>query len=284
MEDKPETSSDISLSEIFPCDSSKSKSLTREEILRSHSEKSVTWLNLETSRDAAQWLPKKTSDEGEDDENEDPDRIVLSQDISFVLFKISDEKLKFQLICYFLSFLGTPIDVNYFTSSTVKLEGLLHILLEDENQLKSFEGLNHNFACDWSYFETPATEKQLSPDILHRMFIRNVFNQSLESFSYKLQAMLAIFWLTLEKSILISEVNPKQRKQCYKAVRKLAKSLLKLEQHRNGLSLWFAFIEIEWINGNFEEARRVVFSLLEQLLKFTSTDEISIMRYYHFVR
>ena len=280
MEDKPKTS--LSLNEIFPsgAGSNTDESSTQEKILARHSEKTATWLTLEKARDAEQWRAKKTSDEEDDDE--DPHRIVLFQDISFVLFKISDENLKFQLLCYFLSFLGIPTDVNSRESPTVQFERLLHILLEDEKQMKCFEDGNYQlFACSWVNSENPA-ENHCTSDI--SMFIRNIFNQSLEIFSESLQAVLAIFWLTFEKNLLQSEANPKQRKQFYKAARKLAKAVLKFEQHRNNLRLWFALVEIEWTYGNLEEARRIVASLLQQLQNFTSTDETTIMRYYHFVR
>ena len=274
MEDQPKTSPNILLSEIFSGSSIHDKQSTQEKILSCHSKKSATWLKLEASREVEQWCPKKTSDD--EDENEDPDRVVLFQDISFVLFKISDEKLKFQLLVYFLSFLGIPVVVN---SSSVDRERFLPVLLKDEKQLISLvdDGRQQRLACVWSCFQNPENTQE-TPNISHRTFVRNIFNQSLQCFSEDLQTRFAIYWLNFEKSILLSEVNPKQRKQCYKAVRKLAKSLLKLEQHRNNLRLWFAFIEVEWVNGNVEEARRVVCSSLEQL------QNLSIMRYYHFVR
>lgn len=276
MEDQPQTSHNIPLSEIFPS-STNNKSSTQEQIISSHSEKPVTWLKLETSREIEHWCPKKTSDDDED-EDEDPDRIVLFQDISFVIFQISDEILKFQLLGHFLSFLGVPVDFNFNSES---LRRLSPVLLEDEKQLKSlFDNRHQSLTCGWNYFQN--LEDTRAPDILHRTFIRNIFNQSLEYFSENLQALVAINWLNFEKNIVKSEVNPKQRKICYKAVRKLGKSLLKLEQHRNNLELWFVFVEVEWENGNMEEARRVVCSLLKQLQNVT--DEVSVTKYYHFVR
>ena len=276
MEDQPQTSYNISLSEIFPS-SSHDKNSTQEKIISNHSEKPVTWLKLETSREVEHCYPKKTTDDDEDEDG-DPDRIVLFQDISFAIFKISDEILKFQLLGYFLSFLGVPVDFN-FNSKT--LERLSPILLEDETQLKSFVHDGHqSLISGWNYFQN--LEDTRASDIVHRTFIRNIFNKSLECFSENLQALVAIDWLNFEKNIVRLEVNAKQRKLCYKAVRKLGKSLLKLEQHRNSLELWFVFVEAEWENGNIEEARRVVFSLLEQLQNVT--DEVSVMKYYHFVR
>ena len=281
MKDRAETSHPITMTDIFPRDSTHDEISSQEKILSSHSERQASWLKLESSRETERWRPKKTSDEEE--ENEDPDRIVLFQDIGFVLFQLTNEKLIFRLICYFLSFLGNRIDFQpSFSdgkSSAVQFERLLSVLIEDEKQLLSFVDGNHvNFACSWNSFEKSAENH----DFAHRMFIRNIFNQALECFSADFQTFLAIYWLKFEISVLASEIKSKQRKQCYKAVRKLAKSLLKLEQHRNNLRLWFAFVEVECVNGNWEEARGVVSSLLEQSLSVT--DKISTMEYYHFVR
>ena len=276
MGDQPKKSHCVPLSEIFSSSKNTSdKSLTEEEIISDHSDKPTTWEKLETLREIEQWFPKKTTD----DEDDDPDRVVLFQDISFALFKTSHEKLKFQLLCYFLSFLGVPI-ANYAFS--FESERILSLLLDDEEQLNSFVNAGHNASSPCCFHGGISERTHKTPSAFYCRFVRNIFNQSLECFSEHFQALLAIHWLNFEKNILMSESNPKQRKQCYKAARKLAKSLLKLEQHRNNLRLWFAFIEIEWINGNLEEARRVVSSLLEQLQN--DIDETSTMRYYHFVR
>ena len=270
MEDQPKTTHNIPLGEIFPNSNIHDKDSTQDDIMNSRLEKTAIWLKVETSRETEQWCPRKTSDD--EDENEDPDRIVLFQDISFVLFKISDEKLKFQLLCYFLSFLGVCVD----------LEKLFPVF-QDEKQLTSFvdNDVRQRLVFGWNCLENPGNTQQ-TPGMTHCMFVRNIFNQSLQCFPEHLHTLWAIHWLDFEKNILVSENNPKYRKQYYKAARKLAKSLLKLEQHRNDLSLWFAFIQIEWIYGNINEARQVVCSLLEQLQN--SSDETSIMRYYNFVR
>ncbi|XP_028398546.1 protein NRDE2 homolog [Dendronephthya gigantea] len=281
MKDREETSHPVALSEIFPRNDTQEEISRQEKILSSHSDRHASWLKLESSREAEQWRPKKTSDEEE--ENEDPDRIVLFQDISFVLFQLTDESLKFQLLCYFLCFLGNRVDFQSTSSdsksSAVQPERLLPVLIEDEKQIQSIIDGNHlNFACSWNSFERPLENH----DIAYRMFIRNIFNQALGCFSADLQTFLAIHWLRFERNILASEVKSKKRKQCYKAVRKLAKSLLKLEQHRNNLRLWFAFVQVEWVNENWMDARGVVTSLLEQSLNMT--DKTSTMEYYHFVR
>ena len=276
MEDQHQISYNIPLSEIFPS-SPQDKSSTQEKIISSHFEKPITWLKLETTREMELWYPKKTTDDDED-EDEDPDRIVLFQDLGFALFTISDEILKFQLLGYFLSFLGVSVDFNF---DSERLKSLFSVLLEDEKQFKSFvEDGHQSLTYGWNYFQnledTSASERS------RRTFVRNIFNQSLKCFSENLQAIVAINWLNFEKDAIKLEVNPKHRKLCYKTVRKLGKALLKLEQHRNNLELWFIFVEVEWENGNKEEGRRVVRSLLEQLQNVT--DEVSVMKYYHFVR
>ena len=271
MDDQPKATHNIPLSEIFPNTNICEKKSTPENTMKSHSEKAATWLKVETFREAEQWCPRKTSDD-EDETDEDPDRIVLFQDISFVLFKISDEKLRFQLLSHFLSFLGVHVNVNWTSDD-----------FEDEKHFTSLVDNDHqpSVVCGWKYLEKLDNSQQ-TPDVTHLTLVRNIFNQSLECFSQNLHTLLAIYWLNFEKHIFVLEMNPKHRKQCYKALRKLAKSLLKLEQHRNNLSLWFAFIQVEWVNGNVEEARRVVCSLLEQLEN--GQDETSVTRYYHFVR
>lgn len=288
MEDNPENASSkqIPLCEIFVSDASQTKAdeAEQEKIITAGLEKAFTWIDLEMFRESNQWQAKKTSDENieqEDLETDDPDRVVLFQDISSALFRISNETLKFQLLCYFLAFLGVPTELDSLELGSVSLHSLLQVLLEDDKQLACLDCKNgYRFSCCWTQSESAMFP---SPDVC--MFIRNIFNQAMKAFSGELQVTLLVYWLRFEKDILEStETNAKQRKQCYKAVRKLAKSLLKLEQHRNSLRLWMAFVEIEWAFGNTEEARRIVSSSLEQSLALTSVDPNLKHSHYYLVR
>lgn len=152
-------------------------------------------------------------------------------------------------------------------------------MLDDEGQLTS--SIIDGYGRGLCSLVDPGTVQQIA-DSPRRTFVRNMFNQSMECFSGALQTCVATCWLNFERGVLLCERNTKQHNQCYRAARKLAKSLLKLERYRNNLGLWFAFIEIEWVSGNVEEARRVVCSLLEQLPNVA--DEMSIKRYYNFVK
>ena len=284
-------SNQVVLTEIFGNDAYEvnSRSIDQEKVISSGLERTASWIQLEAFRETDQLQPKRTgndSDEQEELDAEDPDRVVLFQDINSVLFKISLETLKFQVICYFLAFLGVAVEFCSFDSCNIRLQTLMQSFLEDERQLVCFDSKDGwRLSCGWTKLQSGVSDilpNYQTPAL--RRFTRNIFNQALKVFSVELQAKLAAYWLRFEQDILLSETNSKRRKQCYKAVRKLAKSLLKLEQHRNNLSLWMAFVEVEWAFGSTDEARRIVYSSLEQSPTLTSADPNSNPRYYSFVR
>lgn len=269
----------------------KEKDVEQERIVSMDTEKAAMWIELEVLREENQWQPKKMNDDDDKElDVDDPDRVVLFQDISTALFKISQETLRFQLVSFFLAFLGVPVELcsfdppGNFDPHHVRLQSLYQVLLEDDRQLSctSDSPCGSRFSCSWTKLESKTPDASchcLTPEFC--TFIRNIFSQALEAFSGKLQAILVVHWLGFEKDLLLLETNSKQRKQCYKAVRKLAKSILKLEHYCSNLKVWMAFVEVEWAFGNVDEARRIVSSSLEQF-NLTSPDPNSL--HYSFVR
>ena len=115
LENKPSID-ELLVSQIFVNDDSDEES--EQDHITPDLKKPLVWVNLEILRETEQWQPKKN----EDEDIEDPDRIVLFQDISSFLFTISSQALKYQLVCYFLVFLGVPVDgVSFCDSQNVQL-------------------------------------------------------------------------------------------------------------------------------------------------------------------
>lgn len=247
----------VSLRDIFPTTASENV-LSTSQVDMDHSQKSMYWLELETSRDDEQWYPKKSSDHEDDD---DPDRVVLFHDINFVLFKFSREEIRFRLLCCFLSFLGASLNVLHR-----ECDEIVQLFLQDEQQFTSF--------IDGYENATKINSSRI-------LFLRNTFHQSLRVFGGDIQSKVCFHWLSFETKLLTESGRPLS-KHIYKSVRKLAKSLLKLEQHRNNLYLWFAYVQLEFVYGNWDEARSVVTSVLGQ--SRSVNDENVSMNNFRFVR
>ena len=239
----------------------------------------AAWVKLEQHREMENglpWRPDTSQGETEDDCT-DPDRMVLFDDVNQCLFRIPDHKQQLQLLLAFLHFLGagSPFLQTHLTS--LSLDSLAEI----------FHG-GDSMSCLLSAAATPATHKPLgigygfqpmgdlatctpekrAPKACD--FISNVCNQSLSLLSdLQAQTVVAQQWVHSELSHLVADLSAssqltKELKQKVKTVQKLVKNLLKLEAHRNNLSLWNCCALLEHLVGNCKEATRLYETILSQ--------------------
>ena len=200
------------------------------------------WFKVELSRESNHWKPwqpDKEAGETEDD-CEDPERLVLFDDVSSSLFSIRSCANKFRLVLQFLLFLGVPLPLIRSTASS-QLGLYLSVCLEHKQQiLKIGQGQRLGLlqVCDWTSTQfvhddsisTPSTCTWPPPHVVD--VIRNVFAQSLSVFEGNPRSFLMSVWLGFELELFGQETEPKVKKRNFKDIRKLAKSLLRLPSNR----------------------------------------------------
>ncbi|XP_077999752.1 nuclear exosome regulator NRDE2-like [Glandiceps talaboti] len=229
------------------------------------------WYKVENSREQQHWLPwKPDTKKGEtEDDCEDPDRMVLFDDISSSLFKVTSLDLKFLLVLRFLHFLGIPTCPVYSTAC-FQTERHFLVSLEDTSQVlqQSFSssGLGWCLMCKGVNcglptldMETQSTCREKGPwyqrSVEFNELITQVFSQILHFFTGDARTHLTLVWLQYEAAK--ASIGSKKSKHKTKTARKFAKSVLKESHNRNNLLLWEAYAQFEWSAGNVDEARKV---------------------------
>lgn len=251
------------------------------------------WLKLEEHRMTQNCLPwQPDSSQGQTEEDcSDPDRMVTYDDISQTLFWISDADLKTKLVLSFLNFLGAPVGSPFqsLVSTTTSLESLPDICtppllrtMEESASVgfttcglgttcflsaeKSLTDFSDSFTSQvFSEVFVPVSPTR-TPSACN--FVSNVCNHSLSLLpSAEHQTQIAKVWVSFLYQQLSScssqpSTAKKEIKSEIRSVHKLFKSLLRLEKHRNNLSLWNSFSLFEYSVGNFQEAKSLYQSLL----------------------
>jgi len=197
------------------------------------------WFQVESSRDRGQlfpWQPDRETAQTEED-CDDPERLVLFDDISSSLFKLADPMSKLKLVLSFLQFFG--VQVPCCSSSTSKdVQQFLNTSLEHELQLlgpsipiaSQFLGLWQSYY--WNEDVLCNEANQQWPTLEALKFVRNIFVQSLSVFDGRERSFLMVIWLWYEFQLTQNGQPAKESKRMYKDVRKLAKNLLKMPENR----------------------------------------------------
>lgn len=190
---------------------------------------------LEASRMGRHWLPWHPDvAEGEGEEDcEDPDRLVLFDDIKQFIRPFSDAQHQLFILITYLRLLGVEVDyalpttalpfiktTSYLTSTTV---------LIDDNYLQGFNK---------SPFDAPLQVK----------VINNLFEQTRSRFHGAEKRELTKLWLTwkLQEFNLHKDLGKKERKAKVKELKSFAKQVLGEEENRNDLRLWEVYVELLW--------------------------------------
>ncbi|KAI8505433.1 Protein nrde2 [Branchiostoma belcheri] len=229
---------------------------------------SRAWLDIESGRERVHWLPwRPDTKAGETEEDcEDPDRLVLFDDVTDSLFPLTSHDLRLQLVLHFLQFLGVRT-VPFHSSHSFHTHRHFQTALEEKQFLFSgraaHRGLGWVPVCSGTDRMTSWTEGEdpkRGETKLLRKFVQNVFGQVLQVFSGAARLQLVLAWLQHEASAVLSLQRGKDKKHLKrqsKNVRRLAKRLLREDHHRNNLALWGAYAQLEWSLGNRDEARKV---------------------------
>lgn len=197
------------------------------------------WVQVELSRQRRHllpWQPDAKKDQTEDD-CDDAERLVLFDDISTSLFKITDPRNKLKLVLSFLKLLGVPVPC-VSSSTNADVQRFLNISLEHESQLlepgnstmSQFLGLWQSYHWDDGNSTNTTNKQWPSSEALN--LVRNIFVQILPVFEGPVRSFLMELWLWFEFGLTQKVPSLKESKKKYKDVRKLAKNLLKQPENR----------------------------------------------------
>lgn len=257
------------------------------------------WLSIEAFREAQHHLPWKPSKKGEADSIDDPDRMVLFDDVAPYLFHLNDEESRLLLVQHFLNFLGvqtSAVASNCCIGHHV-MQALVHTSQISPPTLTAPPTLHR--VCDLlqgsaiptscyfigkDYDETKINSINLNtqepPNFNTVCFIRGFLNQCLPLLSMNSQTVIFRDWLNFELSIMRSTTAKEARKKL-KCIKKLAKMLLKLDAHRNNMQLWCSYAHLEMLCEGRDDAIKVCEKLLTQCsVDLESNTSVSILELY----
>lgn len=228
------------------------------------------WLQEEIQRERIHFLPWQPTGGQTEDDCEDPERMVLVDDITPFLISLDSVDLKFELILQFLDFLGvkkrerlscvhrtTPETMEHpaevFGSRGTSSSGGY-----DGGVVMSGEGMP-----DLSQFGSHDKEAQTFGGGGHERnkallrFADNITTQAISLFPPEAKKHLTLLQMQYNLQTLDPSASSKQQKKRQKEGQKYAKRLLSQECNRNNLSLWEEYAKWEWHNGNKVESGRI---------------------------
>ena len=208
-----------------------------------------SWMAVEMARTSRHWLPWRPDDSKEETEDdcEDPERLVLFDDLKKCVFIVDNEEEKFFILCSFLMFLGVPLRKMYpqcCTPFSAAEEAVYKSDVFGVHLGSSVKGGDFPFK---SHYQNAA-------------FALNVISQSRQCFSDKLNSILSLIMAKYKHHIMCegeSDIGKKKVKE----VRKFVKNLLKEGLNRNSLLMWEFYARVEWTSGAegaVESARNIL--------------------------
>ncbi|KAM7376652.1 hypothetical protein PAMP_006374 [Pampus punctatissimus] len=250
---------------LQPCAEEEEEEEEDEEEVKDRSQPRWTvWLDVESSRETVHWLPwRPDKAKGQSEEDcDDPDRQVLFDDIGPSLICLSSPELRLRLLLSFLSFLGLPVD------SAAPCH--LSLLLEDLSLLTQGDDLKRPLTCHdlpglginaVGHMTTLQGARKWAGLGKHgERFVTNVFNMVQPVLPAHHRAVLSLSWMQYEKLKVLRCLrsgNKKRLRSQGKSSKRVAKRLLKEPDNRSALVLWREYAHLEWMLGNFDEARKV---------------------------
>ncbi|XP_033844155.2 nuclear exosome regulator NRDE2 [Periophthalmus magnuspinnatus] len=222
------------------------------------------WLDVESSREAAHWLPwrpDKSKGQSEDD-CEDPDRQVLFDDIGQSMICLSSPELQLRLLLHFLSFLGLPVNITTSSQSGMLLENL-SLLTQNDNFARplTFPELLHTGMNSVGQMTTlQGTPKGIGLGKQGGKFLNNVIAMIQPLLPTHHRAILSLSQIQNEKLKVLQSACSSKKKGIHsqgKKSKRIAKRLLKEPENRSSLEMWREYAHLEWLLGNLDEARKV---------------------------
>lgn len=192
------------------------------------------WLIIENLRSELQWKPWRRTDE----EPDDPDRIVLFDDISGCLVTFTSEQLKFDLVCGLLELLGAQLLSQQSSTERAMLTSEQFLWSTQRHRFLTVSLDSQNFGGNED-------------------FIRRVFQLAETRFSEPFRTLLTAFQLNAEMGFLLAN-NILESKERLTTFKKLAKDMLKSESNRGCLTLFHTYAKCLQRLGRSHEAKGVL--------------------------
>ncbi|CAN9502574.1 unnamed protein product [Ophioblennius macclurei] len=227
----------------------------------------TVWLDVESSREAGQWLPwRPDKAKGQSEEDcEDPDRQVLFDDIGPSLICLSTPELRLRFLLHFLSFLGLPVDPVLFAAPCqpgLILENLSFLTQGTDLQhpLTSYDIPDPGVNSVGHTVTLQGTRKWMGLEKQGEKFVTYVFSMVQPVLPPLHMSCLTLSWIQYEKLKVLRCLRSGNKKRLRiqgKSSKRVAKRLLKEPDNRSSLVLWREYAHLEWMLGNLDEARKV---------------------------
>ncbi|KAG5519630.1 hypothetical protein PMAC_001785 [Pneumocystis sp. 'macacae'] len=200
-----------------------------ENISENIEDKYVLWCKQEIYRGLST-NPKRSTDTSDND----PYSVVLFSDIEQLLYFFTSNKIRSNLIYFSLHFLGFSLyRLNKTSNNPLLLDSFVH----DFSLISSF---------DWFWLNNYKSSEFFNENIINSNYIQKRSENPLQ---FKLKN-----WpITIDTLFSID-------KTC---VRKLAKSILR--KNPSNMKLWCAYAQLEYLNGNIQETRKIFLNILENV-------------------
>jgi hypothetical protein len=274
---------------------------TEQSLLSEHGSQNRAWVELETSREVRHWLPWRPDlDRGESsaEDCEDPERVILFDDISSALFYVDSEANRYRMITGFLKFLvGDETDSRtiffewdiLLRSLPNSMENCHYALQMNSISMELWQKVSD--VLQLSNSESSSTDAKI-PESLPKYlcdFVENGFEQLIQVCHDDFRTLLTVRYIRFKMINFMrrrQDSSQQEFRRASKELRKFFKTLLKLEPNRNCLPIWECFALFEWEAENVEEARKVLetaISIAGPDVTKTTVEDISsclVMRLY----
>ncbi|XP_020569349.1 protein NRDE2 homolog isoform X1 [Oryzias latipes] len=237
-----------------------------EEVKNRSQAKWKVWLDVESLREAAHWLPwRPDKAKGQTEEDcDDPDRQVLFDDIGSSLICLSSPELRLRLLLYFLSFLGLPVAsiLSEVSQPSLFLENLSVLTQGKEPQrpLTSYDIPDLGVDSVGHMTTLQGKRKWVGLGRQGERFLTNMLSMLQPVLPPHHRASLTLSLLQYEKLKVLRSLHSGNKKRLHsqgKSSKRVVKRLLKEPDNRSSLILWREYAHLEWLLGNLVEARKV---------------------------
>lgn len=245
-------------------------------VLKSDLPMNELWWRMETLRSICNFLPVRTSANGQMD---DPQRFVFNEDICNLVNPLKNNRYNFDLFIIILRLLKLPLpyrDVKneIFTIEEREMEcgmEFLSILLEKTVSCSSFNRILFNVIKDLN----------ISPNYLnfnveyepYLELVSKVLVACCNSFNERQNKIVLILWLRLQRLMIIMDqlkLSTEKKEQSTvdytkykKQIKSKVKNLLKTSKHQNDLNIFLEYALIEKSLGDEKSCENILNMAME---------------------
>ncbi|XP_066147669.1 nuclear exosome regulator NRDE2 [Euwallacea fornicatus] len=221
------------------------------------------WLRVEKLRESCHWLPHVG-----DLECEDPQRLVLSEDVAELIHPITTPENIFKLVATILTLLKIPLlpckhctmqdlGLDYVPWSLDSVEALLPIFMTQY----SVNTLNSNLLNDTGRLTVgPQYLKALPGQEEYLNFVLSIMENCAECLKGQDQTSVRVWWFRFQRLLITLENQGRFKMPSYlkKRIKSSIKDLLKREDCRNNEVYYIEYALIEQALGNLEQGLKVL--------------------------